>query len=250
MSDNEIVTSKGGCMKGLIIIPTYNEKENIADITRAVLELPYDFDVLIVDDDSPDGTGDIADTLTHDDDRVHVIHNSGKGGIGPAYIAGFTWGLSRDYDIFFEIDADFSHRPHYLHDFMKAIEEADLVLGSRYLTGINVVDWPLGRLLISYFANVYTKVITGLPVNDATGGFKCFRRAVLEGIDMTQIHSSGYSFQIEMTMRAYARHFRIKEIPIVFYDRTRGTSKMSLHIAREAAYMVWKLRVLQLFGRL
>ncbi|HDY87023.1 MAG TPA: polyprenol monophosphomannose synthase [bacterium] len=237
-------------MKGLIIIPTYNESENIADITRAVLELPYNFNVLIVDDNSPDGTGELADKLSGIDSHVHVLHKPEKKGIGPAYIAGFKWGLENGYDILFEMDADFSHRPHYLHDFMKAIEEADLVLGSRYLSGVNVVNWPLGRLLISYFANVYSKIITGLPVNDSTGGFKCFRREVLEAIDLTEIHSSGYSFQIEMTMRAHAKGFRIKEIPIIFYDRAKGTSKMSLHIAREAAYMVWKLRVLKIIGRL
>ncbi len=237
-------------MKGLIIIPTYNEKENIADITGAVLELPYDFNILIVDDNSPDGTGVIADKLTETDSRVHVIHKPEKRGIGPAYIAGFRWGLEKGYDILFEMDADFSHRPHYLHDFMSAIEDADLVLGSRYLNGVNVVNWPLGRLLISYFANYYSKIVTGLPVNDATGGFKCFRREVLEKIDLSEIHSTGYSFQIEMTMRAHAKGFRIKEMPIIFYDRTKGTSKMSLHIAREAAYMVWKLRFLKIIGRI
>ena len=237
-------------MKGLIIIPTYNERENIVDITRAILELPYDFNILVVDDNSPDGTGEIADKLSDINKRVHVLHKPEKRGIGPAYIEGFKWGLENGYDILFEMDSDFSHRPHYLHDFMKAIEEADLVLGSRYLSGVNVVNWPLGRLLISYFANVYSKIITGLPVNDSTGGFKCFRREVLEAIDLSEIHSSGYSFQIEMTMRSHAKGFRIKEIPIIFYDRTKGISKMSLHIAREAVYMVWKLRVLKILGRL
>ena len=237
-------------MRGLIIIPTYNEKENITDITSAVLELPYDFNVLIVDDNSPDGTGAIADKLSGIENRIHVLHKPEKNGIGLAYIAGFRWGLENGYDILFEMDADFSHRPHYLHDFMRAIEDADLILGSRYLSGVNVVNWPLGRLLISYFANLYSKIVTGLPVNDATGGFKCFRREVLEAIDLSEIHSTGYSFQIEMTMRAHAKGFTIKEIPIIFYDRTKGTSKMSLNIAREAAYMVWKLRFLKILGRL
>ena len=237
-------------MKSLIIIPTYNEKDNIEAITSAVLELPYNFNVLIVDDNSPDGTGAIADTLSSNNNLIYVIHNSEKKGIGPAYIRGFKWGLERGYDLLFEMDADFSHRPHYLHDFMETIEDSDLVLGSRYISGVNVVNWPLGRLLLSYFANVYTRIATGLPVHDATGGFKCFRRKVLEAIDLSKIHSSGYTFQIEMTMRAHAQGFKIKEIPIIFYDRTRGTSKMSFHIAREAVYMVWKLRLLKILGRL
>jgi len=237
-------------MKGLIIIPTYNEKDNIEVITRTVLELPYNFNVLIVDDNSPDGTGAVADKLSRTDNRVYVLHNSEKRGIGPAYIKGFQWGLEREYDILFEMDADFSHRPHYIHDFMKEIENADLVLGSRYISGVNVVNWPLGRLLLSYFANVYARIITGVPVRDVTGGFKCFRREVLEAIDLSKIHSSGYTFQIEMTLRAYIKGFRIKEIPIVFYDRTKGDSKMSFFIAREAVYMVWKLRFLKTLGRL
>ena len=237
-------------MNGLVIIPTYNEKDNIKVITRAVLELPYNFNVLIVDDNSPDGTGAIADKLSRIDNRVYVLHNSEKRGIGPAYIKGFQWGLEREYDLLFEMDADFSHRPHYLHDFMKEIENADLVLGSRYISGVNVVNWPLGRLLLSYFANVYARIVTGVPVRDVTGGFKCFRREVLEAIDLSKIHSSGYTFQIEMTLRAYIKGFKIKETPIVFYDRTKGDSKMSFFIAREAVYMVWKLRFLKILGRL
>ncbi|MFA6471829.1 MAG: polyprenol monophosphomannose synthase [Candidatus Latescibacterota bacterium] len=238
-------------MKGLVIIPTYNEKENIEAITVAVLDLPYDFHILIVDDNSPDGTGKIADSIAGKESRVHVLHREKKAGLGPAYIAGFTWGLSHsEYDIMFEMDADFSHRPEYLHDFMKAIQTADLVLGSRYISGVNVVNWPLGRLLISYFANRYSQIITGLDVRDATGGFKCFRRKVLESIDLTKVNSTGYTFQIEMSMRAAARGFTIKEIPIIFYDRTKGSSKMSFHIAREAAYMVWKLRFLKMVGKL
>ena len=237
-------------MKPLIIIPTYNEKENIEDITRAVLALPHDFEVLIVDDNSPDGTGDIADRLAENDPRIHVLHRAEKRGLGQAYIAGFRWGLAREYDLMFEMDADFSHRPDYLNDFMVAIRDADLVLGSRYISGVNVINWPLGRLLISYFANRYSQVVTGLPVRDATGGFKCFRRKVLESIDLDKVKSTGYAFQIEMTMRAAARGFTVREIPIVFYDRLRGASKMSFGIAREAAFLVWKLRILKLFGKL
>lgn len=237
-------------MKGLIVIPTYNEEENIEAITGAVLGLPYDFHVLVVDDNSPDGTGDIADRLSAADGRVHVLHRTKKEGLGPAYIAGFRWALARDYDLIFEMDADFSHRPEYLHDFMQAIEDADLVLGSRYIRGVNVVNWPLSRLLISYFANQYSRIVTGLPVRDATGGFKCFRRRVLESIDLSRVNCTGYAFQIELTMRAAARGFRVTEVPIIFYDRTKGASKMSVRIAREAAVMVWKLRLLKMLGKL
>ena len=237
-------------MKALIIIPTYDEKENIAEISKAILELPYDFEILIVDDNSPDGTGDIADKLSADDNRIHVLHRQEKQGLGPAYIAGFKWGLAHQYDLLFEMDADFSHRPCYLHDFMEAIKEADLVLGSRYITGVNVINWPLNRLLISYFANRYSMAVTGLPVRDATGGFKCYRRKVLEAIDLDKVRSTGYAFQIEMSMRAAAKGFKIVEIPIVFYDRKKGASKMSFGIAREAAWIVWKLRLLKMFGKL
>ena len=235
-------------MKGLVVIPTYNEMENIKAITDAVLELPYDLDVLIVDDNSPDGTGEFADKLSLENKRIHVVHNPEKKGIGPAYISGFRWGLERDYDIFFEMDADFSHRPEYLHDFIREIMKADLVLGSRYISGVNVVNWPLKRLMLSFFANKYSKIITGIPINDATGGFKCFRREVLQSIDLTKIKSSGYAFQIEMTMRAHAKGFKIKEIPIIFYDRSKGVSKMSFFIAREAVFIVWKLRLMKILG--
>ena len=237
-------------MKALIIIPTYNEKENIKNITKAVLELPYDFNILVVDDNSPDGTGVIAAELSAEDSRIHVLHRNRKEGLGPAYIAGFRWGLEHDYDLFFEMDADFSHRPHYLHNFMEEIKHTDLVLGSRYISGVNVVDWPLFRLLISYYANRYSAIVTGMPVRDATGGFKCFRREVIEAIDLSRVKSTGYTFQIEMTMRAIARGFRVKEIPIIFYDRKKGLSKMSFRIASEAGWMVWKLRLLKIFGRL
>ncbi len=237
-------------MKSLIIIPTYNEKENIEDICAAVLGQTFDFEILVVDDNSPDGTGEIADTLAAGDNRVHVLHRPGKGGLGPAYIAGFQWGLEHGYDLMFEMDADFSHRPEYLADFMREIENSDLVLGSRYITGVNVINWPLSRLLISFFANRYSEIITGMPVRDATGGFKCFRREVLEAIDLSKVTSTGYAFQIEMSMKAWSKGFRIKEIPIVFYDRRSGDSKMSFSIAKEAAWMVWKLRFLKMLGRL
>ena len=237
-------------LKGLIIFPTYNEKENIEPITKAVLELPYRFEVLIVDDNSPDGTGKIADKMAENDHRIHVIHREKKMGLGRAYISGFEWGLKRDYDILFEMDADFSHRPEYLHVFMREIKTNDLVLGSRYINGVNVVNWPLTRLLISYFANIYSRIITGLPVCDATGGFKCFRRRVLKAIDFDKVSSEGYTFQIEMSLRAYIKGFKIKEIPIIFYDREKGTSKMSIRIAREAVWKVWKLRIDRMLGHL
>ena len=237
-------------MKSLIIIPTYDEKENIEEITTAVLAQPFAFEILVVDDNSPDGTGDIADKLAENEPRVHVMHRPGKGGLGPAYIAGFRWGLEHGYDVMFEMDADFSHRPDFLPDFMREIENADLVLGSRYITGVNVINWPLNRLLISYFANRYSEFVTAMPVRDATGGFKCFRRKVLEAIDLSKVKSTGYAFQIEMSMKAYAKGFKIKEIPIVFYDREKGSSKMSVGIAKEAAWMVWKLRILKMLGKL
>lgn len=237
-------------LKGLVIIPTYNEKENIERIVREVLKLPYQFHVLIVDDNSPDGTGCIADDLAKSDSHIHVLHRKRKEGLGKAYITGFKWGLKRDYDIFFEMDADFSHRPSYLHDFMREIQSNDLVLGSRYIRGVNVVNWPLQRLLISYFANVYSRLITGLPVRDATGGFKCFRREVLVAIDLDNVSSEGYTFQIEMSLRVYMKGFRIKEIPIIFYDRERGDSKMSIKIAREAIWKVWMLRIQRILGQL
>ena len=182
--------------RALIIFPTYNEKENIERIVREVLPLDSGINVLIVDDNSPDGTGKIADSLAAEDSRVNVLHREQKQGLGRAYIAGFKWGIERKFDYIFEMDADFSHHPRYLPDFLKAIEENDLVLGSRYISGVNVINWPMSRLLLSYYANVYTRIITGLPVRDATGGFKCFRREVLETIELDSIKSKGYIFQI------------------------------------------------------
>ena len=235
-------------MKALIIIPTYNEKEVIGDIIREVLALPYGFDILIVDDNSPDGTGKIVKNLSETNPRIHLLQRPKKEGLGPAYLAGFSWGLNKAYDLFFEMDADFSHRPEYLHDFMKEIDHADLVIGSRYISGVNVINWPLKRLLISYGANCYARIITGMPVRDTTSGFKCFRRKVLETINLSNVTSVGYAFQIEVTMRANVKGFRLKEIPIVFYDRAKGTSKMSFSIAWEAAWVVWKLRIQKALG--
>lgn len=236
--------------RALIIFPTYNERDNIEKIVHAVLPLDPRINVLIVDDNSPDGTGEIADRLTKQDSRVSVMHRENKEGLGRAYIAGFKWAIGHDYDFVFEMDADFSHGPEYLKDFLREIQTHDLVIGSRYITGVNVINWPMSRLLLSYFANVYTRLVTGLPLRDATGGFKCFRREVLETLNLDGIQSSGYSFQIELNMRVWKRGFRIKEIPIIFFDRVAGQSKMSKRIMREAMYMVWLLRIKSILGLL
>jgi dolichol-phosphate mannosyltransferase len=229
--------------RALVIVPTYNERENIRRMIASVLRQDGRLEVLVVDDGSPDGTGDIVRELEAEDPRVHLLARSHKMGLGTAYIAGFRWALERDYQYVLEMDADFSHDPGHLPQFLRAIEEADLVLGSRYQQGrVTVVNWPISRLILSYSANLYARAVTGLPVWDATGGFKCFRRSVLEAIDFSRVRSNGYAFQIEMSFRAWKRNFRIAEIPIVFVDRTEGTSKMSKSIVREAIWMVWRLR--------
>jgi dolichol-phosphate mannosyltransferase len=236
--------------RAIVIIPTYNERENITRIIPAVLSKDPALEVLVVDDGSPDGTGDIVDGITAGNPRVHVIHRAGKLGLGTAYVAGFRWALERDYELIFEMDADFSHNPDRLPAFLEAVKSADLVLGSRYQNGqINVVNWPISRLFLSYSANIYARRVTGLQVFDATGGFKCFRRRVLESIDLGDVKSNGYAFQIEMTYRAWKKGFRIVEIPIVFVDRTEGSSKMSKKIVREAVWMVWRLRWWGLRGK-
>ena len=237
-------------MKALVIIPTYNEKENLPRIVPAVLAQDERISVLEVDDNCPDGTGTLADGMAQTNPRVFVLHRPGKAGLGKAYLAGFKWALAQDFDCIFEMDADFSHDPKYLPEFLRVVDEADLVLGSRYICGVNVVNWPIGRLMLSYFANVYARLVTGLPVRDSTGGFKCFRRKVLEAIDLDSVGSNGYAFQIEMSFRAHRRGFSIKEIPIVFVDREHGQSKMSKAIVREAIWMVPKLRLMAIFGRL
>jgi dolichol-phosphate mannosyltransferase len=237
--------------KALVIIPTYNELNNLQLIVPLILGQDPRLEILVVDDNSPDGTGKAADEIAARDRRVHVLHRSGKLGLGTAYLAGFRWALERDYAYVFEMDADFSHDPAHLPEFLAAVEDADLVLGSRYLGGrVTVVNWPMPRLLLSYFANIYARLVTGVHLGDATGGFKCFRRRVLEAIDLAAVHSNGYAFQIEMSTRAARRGFRIKEIPIVFVDRTDGVSKMSKAIVREAVWMVWRLRFLALLGKL
>jgi len=237
-------------MKALVCIPTYNEIENLPKIVPLVLERDERISILVIDDNSPDGTGKWAAKEAVNNPRIHVLHREQKQGLGQAYLAGFRWALERDYDLIFEMDADFSHNPEYLTEFISVSEKADLIIGSRYIRGVNVINWPMSRLLLSYFANVYTRVVTGLPLRDATGGFKCYHRRVLESIDLNAVRSNGYSFQIEMSFRAWRKGFRIEEIPIVFFDRERGTSKMSKKIVREAIWMVWHLRLMRMFGRL
>ncbi len=233
-------------MEALVVVPTYNESENIRGIISAVMELGRGIEILVVDDNSPDGTGEIAEEMARADRRVHVIHREGKMGLGSAYIAGFKWALSEtDAKYIFEMDADFSHDPGALPEFLDNIEENDLVIGSRYLKGITVINWPLTRLILSYGANIYTRVVTGLPLKDSTGGFKCFRREVLKQLPLDDIRSDGYSFQIEMNFFCWKKGFRIKEIPIIFTDRRVGISKMSRKIIWEAAFMVWRLRFMR-----
>ena len=234
----------------LVVVPTYNELMNLPHVVPAILSQDPRLNILVVDDNSPDGTGSLADRLSEIEPRVHVLHRTNKEGLGKAYIAGFRWALARDYEIIFEMDADFSHDPDRIGDFLRAIEEADLVLGSRYAKGVNVINWPISRLLLSLFANLYARVVTGLPLTDSTGGFKAFRRQVLEAIDLDKVRSNGYAFQIEMSFIAWKKGFRLKEIPIVFTDRMEGQSKMNKRIVREAIWMVWWLRLRAIFRKI
>lgn len=235
--------------RALVIIPTYNEKDNIRSIVEMVLTQALNVEVLVVDDNSPDGTAAIVEEMTKTNPRVHLMKRAGKMGLGTAYIAGFQWGLPRGYAYLIEMDADFSHDPREIPNMLKAIQEADLVLGSRYKDGVRVVNWPLSRLILSKGASYYVRVITGLPVADPTGGFKCFRRAVLEAIQLDSIQSNGYAFQIEMTYNAWMKKFRIREIPITFSDRYAGQSKMHGGIIREALWVVWALALAHGFRR-
>ncbi len=235
----------------LVILPTYNEADNLPRIVPSILEQDPRIDVLVVDDDSPDGTGALADDLSQASDRVNVIHRSEKQGLGGAYIEGFRWGLERNYDLLFEMDADFSHRPDALPLFIEKARDFDIVLGSRYLDGrVTVINWPMSRLLISFFGSWYARFVTRLPVHDATGGFNCWRREVMESLDFSRIESNGYTFQIELKLRAWRKGFSLTEIPIIFEERESGESKMSKRIVREAIWKVWKLRFLDLIGRL
>lgn len=236
--------------RGLVVVPTYNERENLPQILPMILVQDPRLEVLVVDDGSPDGTGALADEMAATNPRIHVLHRAAKEGLGRAYLAGFAWALEREFTWVFEMDADFSHDPQHLPRFLQASTDADLILGSRYATGVNVINWPMSRLLLSWFANKYVRWITGLPLTDATGGFKCFRREVLAAIPLDRVRSNGYAFQIEMSFRAWKKGFRLREIPIVFVDRVEGQSKMSGSIVREAIWMVWWLRLQSLFGRM
>lgn len=230
-------------MKFIVVIPTYNEKDNIEKIINAVHNVVEDMHILIVDDNSPDGTGDIVAMLRKDDKRIHLMRRKGKMGLGTAYCDGFKWAIDQGYDYIFEMDADFSHDPKELPNFIREIENNDLVIGSRYINGVNVVNWPMSRLILSYFANIYTQIITGMPIKDATGGFKCFRASMLAQIDLDSIKTNGYGFQIEMNYRIWKLGGKIKEIPIIFIDRIEGESKMNRKIIWEAVFMVWKLKL-------
>jgi dolichol-phosphate mannosyltransferase len=225
----------------LVVVPTYNERENLPPLVQRLLGLPVRLDVLVVDDNSPDGTGKLADELASKNPSVHVLHRSEKSGLGRAYIAGFQWALQRDYEFIFELDGDFSHNPDDIPMFLEAARDTDLVLGSRYVNGIRIINWPLGRLMLSKTAATYVRIVTGMPFTDPTGGYKCFHRRALEAINLDEIHSNGYSFQIEMTHKLWCQGMRIGEVPIIFTDRLQGHSKMSKQIVREAVWMVLRL---------
>lgn len=235
-------------MKTLIISPTYNESENIADLIEHVFTLEENFHLLIVDDNSPDGTADIVEKFQERYKKLHLAKRPGKAGLGTAYKFGFKWALERDYDIIVQMDADGSHDANAIPDMVEGLENNDVVIGSRYINGVSVVNWPIRRLILSYGANVYSRLITGLPIKDATGGFKAWKREVLASIDIDSVRSQGYSFQIEMNFRAWQKEYTIGEIPIIFIDRTVGESKMSKAIMIEAIFMVWRLRIWKIFG--
>ena len=234
--------------KALVIIPTYNEEENVRTIIPEVLRQDDCLNVLVVDDNSPDGTAAAVRGMMNGNDRIHLLERERKMGLGTAYVAGFKYAIGNGFDYAFEMDADHSHDPNALPEFLKAIQDYDLVLGSRYIKGVNVINWPMKRLLLSYYANTYTRIVTGLPVRDSTGGFKCFRIEVLKAINLDAVRSNGYAFQIEMSFKAWKKGFRIHEIPIIFMDRRVGISKMSKKIVREAVTMVWRLRFQAMFG--
>ncbi len=236
--------------KTLVVTPTYNEADNIEKFIGEVLSQGPDIEMLIVDDNSPDKTGDIVDLIKSTNPRIHVLHRPEKMGLGTAYVEGFKYALANGFSRVFEMDADFSHRPEEIPRMLEKAQTYDLVIGSRYKNGVRVINWPIRRLLLSYAANVYTRVITGMPVKDATGGFKCFRREVLEAIDLSRVKSNGYAFQIEMNFKAFTKGFKLVEHPIVFADRQVGVSKMSRKIVYEAVFMVWKLKFRKLLGRL
>ena len=237
--------------RALVIVPTYNERQNIARLIESVLGQDPRLEVLVVDDGSPDGTGDLAAEMAASDPRIHVLRRDAKDGLGAAYLAGFAWGLERPYSLLFEMDADVSHPPEALARMIEASEDYDVVIGSRYVDGrITVSNWPMGRLLVSYFGSWYARTITRMPVRDATGGFNCWRREALEAIDLSRIRSNGYAFQIELKFRAFRKGLRMIELPILFAERDSGHSKMSKRIVREAIWRVWWLKIQDLLGKL
>ncbi len=229
-------------MKPLIIIPTYNERENISRLIDELLCLDASLHMLVADDNSPDGTGDIVEKFSRQNPRVHLLKRNQKDGIGPAYIAGFKWALEKDYDLMMEMDADFSHEPLSIPEFLEAIKTHDVVIGSRWIKKGGIANWSYGRVVLSYLANLYSRFILAIPVRDLTGGFTCWRRSVLEAIDLDRIHSDGYAFQIEMKYRAFKKKFKLVEIPIQFPERAAGKSKISRKIVFEALWMVWFLK--------
>jgi len=235
-------------MKTLVIIPTYNELDNVQKLIPYIIEKYPELDILIVDDNSPDGTANYVEELSKSEPRVKLIKREKKLGLGTAYVEGFKYMLTNGYDAVIQMDADYSHDPKEIKNFLKKIKDYDLVIGSRYINGVRVINWPIRRLLLSYFANLYTRIITGMPIKDATGGFKCIKRNVIESINLDEIRSNGYSFQIEINFLAWRKKFKIIEIPIVFVERVQGSSKMSKKIVREAVFMVWKLRLKSLLG--
>ena len=234
-------------LKVLVISPTYNEKKNISELINRIFEISYPIDILIIDDNSPDGTADIVRNIMNDNDHIYLLEREKKMGLGTAYCTGFQWALERDYDLIIQIDADLSHNPDDIPRLIDGTESADLIIGSRYIEGVNVINWPMHRLFLSYFANTYARLLIRFPIKDSTGGFKCFRRKVLESINLTNIRSAGYSFQIEMNFLAWIKGFKISEIPIVFTDRTVGESKMNRSIVIEAFWMVPKLFMKKIF---
>ncbi len=236
--------------KALVIVPTYNEAQNAEKIITEVLQQSDMVEILIVDDNSPDGTADIVKKMMATNSKVHLIQRDRKMGLGTAYVTGFKYGIQNHFDFIFEMDADFSHNPKEIPIMLSKMDECDVLIGSRYIKGVNVVNWPMKRLLLSYSANIYTRIITGMPVHDATAGFKCYKRKVLESIDLDSIRSNGYAFQIETNFLAWRKGFVLKEMPIVFVDRRVGISKMNKKIVYEAAFMVWKLKVRSLFNKL
>ncbi len=229
-------------MKPLIVIPTYNERENIPKLVGRLMNLSPDLHVLVVDDNSPDGTGTLVESWTLENKRIHLLKRPGKMGLGPAYIAGFKWALKGDYDVIVEMDADLSHRPRYLPAFFETLKQHDVAAGSRWMKGGRIANWPMRRVLLSRLANIYARIILGVPIHDLTGGYTAYRREVLEALDLDAIRSDGYSFQIEMKFQSLMKGFSVFEIPITFTDRTSGDSKISRRIVREALWMVWKLR--------